>query len=173
MSVDISQLHNVLRDSTRARILELLNERTSLSYMGLQELLQIRHTGKLNYHLKVLGDLLVKDEQNGRYSLGEKGTLAVALLSKFQTVTSAKEARSWLVTGFIVVTLLTVAISLSYITQYVPSFSGIGPALCGIGWAGLGLFAAWLFGRKSPLRNLLRFNPVDFLVQSRNTLRHR
>ncbi len=94
MSVDISKLHNVLRDSTRARIIELLNEKGSLSYVELQELLQIGHTGKLNYHLKVLGDLLVKDEHTGRYSLGEKGTLAVALLSKFQTVTSVKNGKS-------------------------------------------------------------------------------
>lgn len=155
MSVDISQLHNVLRDDTRAKILELLNERTSLSYVELQELLQIRHTGKLNYHLKVLGDLLVKDEHTGRYSLGEKGTLAVALLSKFQTVSSVKEARKSLVTGLALVALLAVVISLSYITQYVPSFSNVGQALYGIGWAGVGLFAAWLFGRKSPLRSLI------------------
>jgi hypothetical protein len=46
-------------------------------------------------------------------------------------------------------------ISLSYITQYVPSFSGIGQTLYGIGWTGVGLFTAWLFSRKSPLRSLL------------------
>jgi hypothetical protein len=155
MSVDISQLHNVLRDSNRAKILELLNERTSLSYVELQELLQIGHTGKLNYHLKVLGDLLVKDEHTGRYSLGEKGKLAVELLSKFQTVNSVKEARRSLVTGFMLVALLAVVISLSYITQYVPSLSSIGQTLYGICWAGVGLFAAWLFGRKSPLHSVL------------------
>jgi hypothetical protein len=155
MSVDISQLHNVLRDSTRARILELLNERTSLSYVELQELLQIGHTGKLNYHLKVLGDLLVKDEHSGQYSLGEKGMLAVALLSKFQTVSSAEEVRRSLVTGFMLVALLAVVISLSYVAHYVPGFSSIGQTLYGIGWAGVGLFAAWLFSRKNPLRSLL------------------
>jgi hypothetical protein len=155
MSVDISQLHNVLRDCTRARILELLNERTSLSYVELQELLQIGHTGKLNYHLKVLGDLFVKDEHTGRYSLGEKGTLALALLSKFQTVTSVKEARTSLVTGLMLVALIAVVISISYITQYVPGFSSIGQTLYGFGWAGVGLFAAWLFSRRSPLRSLL------------------
>lgn len=94
MTVDISKLHNVLRDNTRARIIELLSEKTSLSYIELQESLKISHTGKLNYHLKVLGDLLVKDERTGRYSLGEKGILAATLLSKFQTVTSAKNTKS-------------------------------------------------------------------------------
>jgi hypothetical protein len=155
MSVDISQLHNVLRDGTRARILELLSERTSLSYVELQQLLHIGHTGKLNYHLKVLGDLLVKDEHTGRYSLGEKGTLAVALLSKFQTVTSVKEARRSLVTGLMFVALIAVVISISYVTRYVRAFSSVGQTLYGIGWAGVGLFAAWLFSRRSPLRSFL------------------
>ena len=118
-------------------------------------MLQIGHTGKLNYHLKVLGDLLVKDELTGRYSLGEKGKLALELLSKFQTVNSVKEARRSLVTGFMLVALLAVVILLSYVTQYVPSLSTIGQTLYAIGWAGVGLFAAWLFGRKSPLRSVL------------------
>ena len=91
MSVDISRLHGVLRDRTRATILELLEERGSLSYVELQNLLQVAHTGKLNYHLKVLGDLVVKDAQSGRYSLGEKGKIAVQLLTKFQTIAVVSE----------------------------------------------------------------------------------
>jgi DNA-binding transcriptional ArsR family regulator len=98
ITVDISKLHNVLRDPTRAAILELVHQRSSLSYVDLQNLLQIA-PGKLNYHLRVLGDLLVKDEQTGRYSLGEKGEIAVQLLSKFQTVIDSSEARKSLVTG--------------------------------------------------------------------------
>ena len=61
MSVDISRLHGVLKDGTRARMLDLLGERGPLSYAELQDILQVTHTGKLNYHLKVLGDLVVKD----------------------------------------------------------------------------------------------------------------
>jgi hypothetical protein len=156
MSVDISRLHNVLRDRTRSRILELLAEKTSLSYIELQDLLQVTHTGKLNYHLKVLGDLLVKDSQSGRYSLGEKGKIAVQLLAKFQIVTDESVARKNLVTGFALVALLAVVILLAYLVQWVPSFSGVGQALYGIACAGVGLFAAWLFGKRSPLRILLR-----------------
>jgi hypothetical protein len=155
MSVDISQLHNVLRDRTRAKILELVDQRTSLSYVELQNLLQITHTGKLNYHLKVLGDLLVKDEQSGRYSLAEKGRIAVQLLSKFQTVTATSEARRSIETGLMLVALIVAVISLSYLTQYVPGLSSVGQTLYGIGWAGAGLLAAWLLGRKSLLRSLL------------------
>jgi hypothetical protein len=112
----------------------------------------------MNYHLKVFGDLIVKDERTGRYSLGEKGTLAVALLSKFQTATSVTEARKSLVTGFMLVALLVGVILLSYFTQYVRGFSGIEQTLYGIGWAEVGLFAAWLFSRKSLLHSLLQWN---------------
>ena len=40
------------------------------------------NTGKFNYHLKVLGDLIEKDA-NGRYRLTEKGTLVLQFLEKF------------------------------------------------------------------------------------------
>ena len=156
MSVDISQLHNILRDRTRTRILELLDEKISLSYVELQSLLQITHTGKLNYHLKVLGDLVVKNSQSGRYSLGEKGKIAVQLLAKFQVVSDESVARKNLVTGFAVVALLTIVVLLAYLTQYVPTFSGFEQTLYAVGWAGVGLLAAWLFGKRSPLRILLR-----------------
>jgi len=41
----------------------------------------ITNTGKLNYHLKILGDLIKKDE-SGKYSLSEKGQSAVQVLQK-------------------------------------------------------------------------------------------
>lgn len=80
----MSRLHRVLKDKTRASALELLGQRGSLSYSELLRLLGIEHTGKLNYHLRVLGDLLDKDEQTGYYTLSEKGKIALALLDKFQ-----------------------------------------------------------------------------------------
>ena len=89
MSVDLPHLHGILKDKTRARILELLEQRGRLGYVELQNLLGIPHTGKLNYHLKVLGDLISKDEQTGQYSLSEKGKVAVTLLGKFQTMAGA------------------------------------------------------------------------------------
>jgi DNA-binding transcriptional ArsR family regulator len=156
MSVNISKLHGVLRDPTRAKILQLLDERTSLSYGELQSLLQITHTGKLNYHLKVLGDLLVKDNLNGRYSLGEKGKIAAQLLSKFQTLADESAARKNLMIGSALVALIAAVILLAYLTQYVIGFSGIGQTIYAVGWAGAGLFATWLFGKRSPLRVLLR-----------------
>jgi len=89
-SVDLSRLHGVLKDRTRASALELLGHRGSLSYSDLMRLLGIEHTGRLNYHLKVLGDLLDKDQQTGFYSLSEKGRIALALLGKFQNQTTKR-----------------------------------------------------------------------------------
>ena len=59
-----------------------LNEKGSLSYTDLMESLQISSTGTLNYHLKVLGDLIEKDEA-GQYRLAEKGKLASRFLTEF------------------------------------------------------------------------------------------
>jgi hypothetical protein len=42
----------------------------------------VTNTGRLNYHLKVLGDLVSKDNE-GRYRLTERGQLAVNLLETF------------------------------------------------------------------------------------------
>jgi hypothetical protein len=86
MGSGIASLHKVLKDETRRRIILLLQEKGSLSYVDLMKALGITNTGKMNYHLKVLGDLLSKKE-NGQYVLTEKGTLALRLLLEFPEVT--------------------------------------------------------------------------------------
>jgi len=82
MDVDVGALYRVLKDETRRRIVLLLHEKGSLAYMDLMSFLEITNTGKMNYHLKVLGDLLLKGA-DGRYALTEKGSLAAQLLLKF------------------------------------------------------------------------------------------
>ena len=59
-----------------------MNEKGSISYTELMNDLGIVSTGTLNYHLKVLGELLEKDEAE-RYVLSEKGKLASRLLTEF------------------------------------------------------------------------------------------
>jgi DNA-binding transcriptional ArsR family regulator len=82
MNSGIDSLHKILKDKTRRRIILLLREKESLSYTDLMNALEITNTGKMNYHLKVLGDLLSKGE-NGQYALTEKGMLASQLLIEF------------------------------------------------------------------------------------------
>jgi hypothetical protein len=82
MSSGVDSLHKILKDETRRRILLLLRDKQSLSYTELIGALEISSTGKLNYHLKVLGDLLSKTE-DGRYGLTQRGALACQLLIEF------------------------------------------------------------------------------------------
>ncbi|MCW4009727.1 MAG: winged helix-turn-helix domain-containing protein [Candidatus Bathyarchaeota archaeon] len=75
-------MHKVLKDETRRKIVLLLNEKGSVSYTEMMQALSVGSTGTLNYHLKVLADLLTKDEA-GQYTLTEKGKLASRLLLEF------------------------------------------------------------------------------------------
>lgn len=93
MSVDIPRLSKTLNDETRVRILRLLKEKQPVSYGDLMATLGITNTGRLNYHLKVLGDLITKDGPSGAYSLSEKGIVAIDFLDKFQTLTSGMTTR--------------------------------------------------------------------------------
>lgn len=75
----LRSFHSVLKDRTRRDIIHLLNEKGSLCYTDLLENLQVVSTGLLNYHLKVLGNIVLKNDK-GEYVLSEKGKLALQLL---------------------------------------------------------------------------------------------
>ena len=84
MDTDWSSLHKLLSDTTRRSILELLaqKEGDGLTYTEIMTVLRITNTGRLNYHLKALGNLVAKDVQ-GRYHVTEQGQVAVNLLKTF------------------------------------------------------------------------------------------
>ena len=95
MSSGLASLHKILKDETRRKIVLLLNEKGSLSYTDLMDTLEIVSTGTLNYHLKILGDLLTKNE-TGHYMLTEKGKLASRLLIEFPEPDNELQAkRKW------------------------------------------------------------------------------
>jgi hypothetical protein len=77
---ELETLHKILNDKTRRKIILLLNEKGNLSYTDLKTILGITNNGRLNFHLKALNDLLIKDE-NGQYLLTERGNHAAKLLS--------------------------------------------------------------------------------------------
>lgn len=59
MSSGLESLHKVLKDEKRRKIITLLNEKEA-SYTELMNMLEIiSSTGKLNYHLKVLNELII------------------------------------------------------------------------------------------------------------------
>ncbi len=82
MSTAIAGLHKILKDETRRKIILLLNEKEKLTYTELLEETQAGSTGRLNYHLKILSDLIDKNEA-GQYVLSEKGKVAVKLIAEF------------------------------------------------------------------------------------------
>ena len=105
MEADWASLHKILSDPTRRSILELLSERESLTYTDIMTLLQITNTGRLNYHLKVLGSLISKDEQ-GRYHLTEQGRQAASLLRTFPERAPPERKLTGLKVGTAVVLIL-------------------------------------------------------------------
>lgn len=63
--------------------MELLAQREEgLAYTEIMTILRITNTGRLNYHLKAIANLVTKDEQ-GKYHLTEQGGLAANLLKTF------------------------------------------------------------------------------------------
>jgi predicted transcriptional regulator len=82
MNSGFATLHKILKDETRRKIILLLNEKGSSSYTDLMKTLEISNTGRMNYHLRILGNLLSKRE-DGQYVLTEKGILASKLLLEF------------------------------------------------------------------------------------------
>jgi hypothetical protein len=82
MSSGLGSLHKVLKDETRRRIVLLLNEKGIVSYVDLMRRAEVTSTGKMNYHLKILGDVITKTAE-GQYTLTEKGKLASRLLLEF------------------------------------------------------------------------------------------
>ena len=82
MTVEFSALHKILKDPTRREILKCLNDKGPLPYVELMGLAKVTNTGRFNYHLKVLSGLIEKLD-DGRYTLTERGRLAVQMLDEF------------------------------------------------------------------------------------------
>ncbi len=82
LTVDLESLNRILKHPIRRKIVLALLEKKELAYGDLMNLTEVENTGKLNYHLKILGDLICKND-SGKYLLTEKGQLASQMLLKF------------------------------------------------------------------------------------------
>jgi hypothetical protein len=113
MTSAIDSLHKILKDETRRKIIFKVNEKGIIGYTDLMESLNIKSTGTLNYHLKVLGDLLKKNDL-GQYTLSEKGQVAFKVLTEFPEGPPADQAKKW---KTIIAGLLAAANSVSLIVS--------------------------------------------------------
>jgi DNA-binding transcriptional ArsR family regulator len=118
MSSGLASLHKILKDNTRRKIILLLNEKGSLGYTELLDATEAGSTGLLNYHLKVLCDLLFKNE-TGQYALTEKGKLASRLLQEFpedsQVQRKKWQRRIWTALAIGQIVYLTIILTLYYL----------------------------------------------------------
>ncbi|MCW4030416.1 MAG: winged helix-turn-helix domain-containing protein [Candidatus Bathyarchaeota archaeon] len=95
MSSDLTTLHKILKDQTRRKILRLIEAKGALTYTDLMTALSCNNTGTLNYHLKILCELLEKNDA-GQYVLSAKGKAASRLLVEFPEPDYSLQAkRSW------------------------------------------------------------------------------
>jgi hypothetical protein len=83
MDVDLESFRDVLKHPIRRKVILALSQTESLSYTDLMGATGSANTGKFNYHLKILADLIQKDE-SGKYRLTGKGQLAAQFLQAFK-----------------------------------------------------------------------------------------
>jgi hypothetical protein len=117
MSSGIASLHKILKDENRQKIIGLLNEKGSLGYTELLDASETGSTGLLNYHLKVLGDFITKNEY-GKYVLTDKGKVASAVLLQFPTESNPAQKRRAQKIFWTILALGQAAVLISVITLY-------------------------------------------------------
>jgi DNA-binding transcriptional ArsR family regulator len=70
-----SEMLKILKDETRRKILVFVSEKGEVTYSDLMEQTEISSPEVMNYHLKVLADLLSKNDED-KFTLTEKGKVA-------------------------------------------------------------------------------------------------
>jgi DNA-binding transcriptional ArsR family regulator len=126
MSSGIGSLHKILKDENRRKIVLLLQQKGSLSYTELMNKLKVVSTGKINYHLKILGNIVAKNEE-GKYVLTAKGLLASRFLTEFPDANNQQPGarpqwwrRFWI--GTLAATIVVYSIlTLAYVFGYISS----------------------------------------------------
>ena len=95
MTVNFESFQNVLKHPIRRKIIQALNQTPDIFYTDLMDIVEASNTGKFNYPLKILADLLQKDE-TGKYTLTEKGHLAAQFMQTFKEKKTEPSRCAWL-----------------------------------------------------------------------------
>lgn len=117
MSSGLSSLYKILKDETRQSIIRTLSGKGNVSYTELLDASETGSTGLLNYHLKVLGDLITKNE-TGQYMLTEKGKIASSVLLNFPAEANQAQKRKAQKIYWTILALGQVLILTSFIVFY-------------------------------------------------------
>lgn len=152
MSSGLVSLHKILKDETRRRIVLLLNEKGNLCYTDLMNSLDVS-TGLLNYHLKVLDDLLIKNEV-GQYILTEKGKFASRLITEFpeknDPLQKKKRKQFWTIAAIVQIVYFFSSITLYYL-KYIDLGRLVLYTILFIGSIGLSYLAYRAQEKKQPI----------------------
>lgn len=166
MSVGIESLNKILKDETRRKVVLTLAEKGNLSYTELMETLRIGSTGTLNYHLKVLGDLLEKTE-SGQYTLSEKGKLASRFLTDFPEQDGALKAkkvwwrRFWVVAVMLPTVWLLIVLYLHF-SGYLDTYR---TAQAAFGFVGAIMFTYFFYRMIRPKNKVLNQKEQNRTIQ--------
>ena len=79
MKDDMVRINKILANSTRREILEIINQRGETTYADIRQTLGQMNTGRLNYHLRMIGNLISKEAATGKYMLTNVGAAVLAM----------------------------------------------------------------------------------------------
>jgi len=78
---ELTQIFNMLKHPLRRAILKQLSKGPR-AYSQILKNLNIQESSVLNYHLREMGDLMIKKDVNGKYELNEVGKICLQLVLK-------------------------------------------------------------------------------------------
>ena len=174
MTSSIASLHKILKDETRRQIVLLLTEKGVLSYTDLLGTLGIGSTGTLNYHLKILGDLISKSE-DGLYSLTDRGKLASRLLTEYSEKDAVLQTKkTWWRRFWVVAIILQTLALVVVLVLYFLRVADIARLITGFTGFAFGMIFLYFFYRmiRPPTETQRQENPSrtieDVLVSGRS-----
>jgi DNA-binding transcriptional ArsR family regulator len=168
VNTGLTSLLKILKDETRRQIILLLNNKGSLTYTELMDSLEVVSTGLLNYHLKVLDDLLAKDEE-GKYVLSEKGKLASRLLLEFPDDNNNIRKKPtwwrkfWIAEAIVIPIYSAINIAL-YFRGYIDAAALYTLTLSGFACIGIGYMIAHIKKDVLSAQGLLKLNRALYLL---------
>jgi DNA-binding transcriptional ArsR family regulator len=163
----LTSLLKILKDETRRQIILLLSDKGSLTYTELMDSLEVVSTGLLNYHLKVLDDLLAKDEEE-KYVLSEKGKLASRLLLEFPDDNNIRKKPTWWrkfwIAEAIVIPIYSAINIALYFRGYIDAAALYNLTLGGFACIGIGYMITHIKKDVLSAQGLLKLNRVLYLL---------